>query len=146
MRDEMPGILLRTTIRAVAKSAMQKTAQDNAGPLGGLIATIASVATEQADERSWRTLPASIALARTHLPAGKHRITINTLSGLQTVEVDVGGKYAIVPIRVLPGHVYLAQPMVPTPIGSGVLLTQESEASVSDKTNRKAQRSAKGSR
>jgi hypothetical protein len=49
-------------------------------------------ATEQADTRTWRTLPAEIQLARLSLPAGRHMLSVDSSDGgytLKRVEVDV---------------------------------------------------------
>ncbi|MEW9898235.1 hypothetical protein ABWL39_06340 [Chitinivorax sp. PXF-14] len=113
LRDDMPGIIVRSAVRAAAKGVAQKEIGDRAGPLGGLIATVAAVATESADERTWRTLPSQIAIARDTLPAGHHTISIATPQGEKRVEVDLAGKHAIVPIRLMGDRVYLVQPSVP---------------------------------
>jgi hypothetical protein len=49
-------------------------------------------ATEQADTRTWRTLPAEIQLARLSLPAGRHTLSVTSSDGgytLKRVEVDI---------------------------------------------------------
>ena len=97
LKDEMPGMVLRGVTRAVAKGVLQDQLQKNAGPLGGLVAAVAAVATEQADDRMWRMLPGRVYVARGYLPPGEHRIRINGLELEQTVKVD--GQYALVPLR-----------------------------------------------
>ena len=109
LRDEMPGIILRGTIRAIAKGIAQKQANDHGGALMGLLVTIASVATESADERVWRTLPGQISLGRMTLPVGQHTLSIPTAQGEKKVTFTVTGKHAVVPLRVTGGNVYLAQ-------------------------------------
>ena len=97
LKDEMPGMVLRGVTRAVAKGVLQDQLQKNAGPLGGLVAAVAAVATEQADDRMWRMLPGRVYVARGYLPPGEHRIRINGRELEQTVKVD--GQYALVPLR-----------------------------------------------
>ncbi len=109
LRDEMPGIILRGAIRAIAKGIAQKQANDRGGAILGLFVTIASVATESADERVWRTLPAQISLGRMTLPAGQHTLSIATPQGEKTVTFTVTGKHAVVPLRVTDGNIYVAQ-------------------------------------
>ncbi len=111
LKDDMPGILVRTTIRAIAKTAAQKVASDRSILLG-LAVTVASVATESADERCWRTLPSHILIGRTTLPAGKHTINVATPIGLQSMTVDIGGKHALVAMRLLGNKLYLTQSVV----------------------------------
>jgi len=109
LRDEMPGIILRGTVRAIAKTAAQKVAYDRGGLMAGLLVTVASVATESSDERVWRTLPGQISLGRMTLPSGQHTLAIPTAQGEQHVSFTVSGKHAVVPLRVVGGQVYLAQ-------------------------------------
>ena len=97
LKDEMPGMVLRGVTRAVAKGVLQDQLQKNAGPLGGLVAAVAAVATEQADDRMWRMLPGRVYVARGYLPPGEHRIRINGSELQQTIKVD--GQYALVPLR-----------------------------------------------
>ena len=58
--EQMPGILTRQVARAVTKAVAAKAASDQGGELAGLIATIYNVVSEQADLRSWLSLPAHI--------------------------------------------------------------------------------------
>jgi uncharacterized protein len=112
LKDQLPGILLRTTIRAVAKSVVQDQAQKKGGVVGGVIASVVSVATEQADERAWRTLPGRIAVARAVLPRGKVALEFQTGAGIHRTEVTVGNRFTIIPIRLTGGAVYVGQPEV----------------------------------
>lgn len=111
LKDDMPGILLRGTLRAIAKTAAQKATEDTHIVLQ-LAVTIGSVITESADERGWRTLPSHILLGRTTLPAGKHSITITTPTGPQTTSIDIAGKHALIPLRIMGNALYLKQPIV----------------------------------
>ena len=108
LKDDMPGIILRSTIRAITKSVAQDQAQKRGGGLLGAVVSIAAVVTESADERAWRTLPADISLARAQLPAGKHVVTV---AG-NRLDVEVGGRYAIIPIRVIGSAAYASQPVL----------------------------------
>lgn len=115
LRDEMPGIILRTTIRAttrgVAQAAIGREVGRQFGAIGGLLANVASsaanVAVERADERSWRTLPAYISVGRTRLPAGTHHLNIPTAAGWRGITVSVSGKHAVVPLRMIGNHLYV---------------------------------------
>ncbi|PXX49556.1 COG3014 family protein [Aquitalea magnusonii] len=110
LRDEMPGIIVRSSIRAAAKGAMQQEMGEKMGALGSLAGIIATAATEQADERIWTTLPSSISIARINLKPGVHQATISTPQGPRTVQLSVSGQYAIIPLRLLDQSV-----IVPTP-------------------------------
>jgi len=115
MADEMPGIIIRSSIRAIAKGAAQKAIQDNsanmglAGSLLSIAAGVAAVASERADERTWRTLPGLYSVGRTVLPPGRHRISISTPAGLATREVQLSGAKALVVLRTSGNALYLSQ-------------------------------------
>ncbi|MDA8232222.1 MAG: hypothetical protein M0006_12865 [Magnetospirillum sp.] len=118
LRDEMPGIIVRSSIRAITRGAVQAgfeqgTQNGNGeaaaiGELIGLITAVASVATEVADERIWRLLPGYYSIARTTLPAGTHRITLTTQYGVESADVPVSGPYAVVALRLFGPNLYAA--------------------------------------
>jgi hypothetical protein len=142
LQDEMPGILLRTFIRSVTKATAQYQVQrsaskrrsqgdDSAGDLLDLAAialALGSAATESADERSWRSLPASISIARVRLPRGDHRIRLDTPSGVQSVAVNIAGRYAFVALRVIDGTLFAMLPEAPLPGAPAPLQQTESIA------------------
>ena len=118
--DEMPAIIARSAIRAIAKTAAQKLVDDNADRLSnacafcGLVASIgakvAVAVSEVADERAWRTLPAAYSIARLALPEGQHKIALQLGDVSKQVDVAVSGKYSLVALRVVGSQVYVAQP------------------------------------
>lgn len=107
LKDEMPGLILRSTTRVITKAAAQDQLQKNAGVLGALVGIAASAVTEQADDRMWRMLPGRIYIARGYLPPGEHRLSING----QTLEtaIRIDGQYALVPLRIYGDRVALGQ-------------------------------------
>lgn len=118
LKDQLPGIMGRTVVRAIAKSALQYQAQKNGGPVAGLLAGIASVVTEQADERAWRTLPERLAVARAILPRGTLPIEFQTGAGVYRTEVTVGERLTVIPIRLANGAVYVGQPRIEAGAGT----------------------------
>lgn len=117
LKDQMPGILLRTVIRAVLKSVAQEQA-NKAGAVVGILTTVASVVSEQADERSWRTLPERISVARATLPIGVQTIELQTESGTFRKDIEIGNRFTIIPIRLSGGAVYVGQPNTPGSLSS----------------------------
>ena len=109
LKDQMPGILLRTVIRAVLKSVAQDQA-NKGGLVLGIAANVAATVSEQADDRSWRTLPEKISVARAILPQGKQTIEFQTGTGSFKKEVEIGNRFSIIPIRITGGAVYVGQP------------------------------------
>ncbi|MDR2209652.1 MAG: hypothetical protein LBE22_12000, partial [Azoarcus sp.] len=109
LKDQMPGIIGRTTIRGIIKGAAQYAARTKAGTLGGYTTAAATVASEQADERAWRSLPARLSIARAILPEGEQVIEFRTARGTYSGTITVGGKINIVPIRIVGDFVYIGQ-------------------------------------
>jgi len=114
LKDDMPGIMLRASTRAATNATMQYQAQraasDNHGSAGavvGLAALALSVGAsvmESADDRTWRTLPSDISIARARLPRGAH---VLTLDGQRKARIDVNGRYAVVDLRLLRNRLYV---------------------------------------
>lgn len=97
LKDAMPGMVVRSITRAIAKSVVQDQLTKNAGMFGSIVGAVASTVTEQADDRMWRMLPGRVYVARGYLPPGTHKISID---GQQIAgEVKISGQYAMVPIR-----------------------------------------------
>ncbi len=112
LKDDMPGIVLRGTIRAITKSVAQKQAGDR-NAIAGLLVTIAAVVTEGADERVWRTLPSHILIGRTTLPWGKYTIGVSGPFGVKSVEANVMGRHTVIPLRLMGGSLYASLPQYP---------------------------------
>lgn len=115
LADEMPGIIARSSVRAIIKGAAQAATQEatkNAGIAGALInlaVTVASVASESADERIWRTLPGYLSIVRTKLKPGSHKVSIATPMGPIEKEVKLSGSHSVVVLRQSEQRTYLAQ-------------------------------------
>lgn len=77
LSSDMPVITARAIARAVVKHQTQDKAKEKGGALAGWLATAVNVASEQADTRSWITLPQTIQLARVKLPKGLNKVSIN---------------------------------------------------------------------
>jgi hypothetical protein len=103
LRDDMPGIILRTSVRAISRSVAQKQLND-VNPLAGLAVGLASAITEGADERTWRTLPDSTRIARLRLKKGEHRLNL----GGQPVQVTVAQDYQVIALRTVGSQIFTA--------------------------------------
>ena len=75
---QRPIILLRTLLRGVGKYLLTRQA-DKKNEALGLLTNLAGVLTEQADTRSWQTLPNQIFMVRMLLPAGTHTLKLSFL-------------------------------------------------------------------
>jgi hypothetical protein len=119
LKDDMPGIMLRATIRSTASAVLQYQAQragdkqnQNAAALGvaSIIIMAGSAVLESADDRTWRTLPSEISIARARLPAGVHTVTLQTPEGLRSAQVSLSGRYAVVDFRLLQHQLFVNAP------------------------------------
>lgn len=110
LKDEMPGIQLRSVIRAVGKAAIQDQLNKQGG-IAGLIGNIAAVATESpADDRMWRGLPGRVFIARSFVTPGIYQLRFSEF-GPETLAVKVDGRYMVVPVRLYNGKAYFGDPV-----------------------------------
>ena len=88
LREDLPGMLVRQTLRAATKYAAQKQAND-ASPLAGFATNIYNLVSERADLRSWMTLPMYVQAGRTIVPAGEKQIMLSGAGVNQAVDISV---------------------------------------------------------
>jgi hypothetical protein len=117
LQEAMPGIVLRGIIRSSSKAVAQYQANksDETG-IAGLAIAIGSMITESADERTWRSLPGQIAIARARIAPGEHTLGFGATPGGQDIRFSVSGRYAVVGLRFLGGATFA---VVPPPIPAG---------------------------
>lgn len=89
LREQLPGLLVRQALRATTRYNLQKKANDDFGPVGAIITQIFNVVSEQADLRSWLSLPAYAQATRLMLPPGEHRLQLSTPGGGASLTVPV---------------------------------------------------------
>lgn len=107
-QDHLKRIVLREAVRAILKTTEEVVSQNEAnrygGPLGGVLAMIvgdvATYASDIADTRSWRTLPATFDYAQMDLDPGTYTIEVQGEGGsghFQRQRVTlVSGEYLLV--------------------------------------------------
>lgn len=84
LEDRIGRITAKAIARATTKYLASRTAKreatkaggDVAGELIGFLTNVYSVATEQADKRSWRTLPGQFRMARLSAPEGSYTVAV----------------------------------------------------------------------
>ncbi|WP_341960757.1 hypothetical protein [Pseudomonas sp. RC10] len=124
LRDDMPGILLRTTVRAISRGVAQKKLNE-VNPLAGLAVGIASAVTENADTRTWRTLPDHTLVARMRLKPGAHEVTLPSSLGGTHVQLNIDRPYQVVTLRAIGNQVFtsgLAAQVIPSTLPQAVAL------------------------
>ena len=85
LNDRLGRIFVKALARAAAKYAVQKGSQAAGSAAGGdkvgdaldVFTGTVNQATEEADKRSWHTLPYAFGVVRVWLPPGKHDIDLN---------------------------------------------------------------------
>ncbi|MCO7516786.1 hypothetical protein NJF44_18335 [Pseudomonas guariconensis] len=111
LRDDMPGIILRTSVRAITRGVAQKK-MNEVNPLAGLAMGIASAVVEGADTRTWRTLPNQTQVARVRLAQGEHRLSLPSSLGGSQIKVKIERPYQVVSLRVVGNQVFAGGPAV----------------------------------
>ncbi|MCY3740197.1 MAG: hypothetical protein OXH00_04170 [Candidatus Poribacteria bacterium] len=99
-KAERPIILLRTLARALGKYLLTRQAGKKNETLG-LLTNLVGVLTEQADTRSWRTLPNQIFMVRMPLPAGTHTLNLSFLDA----NGQVRGSQSVPDIKIYPNRI-----------------------------------------
>ncbi|MFD2179705.1 COG3014 family protein [Veronia pacifica] len=84
--EQITSIAIRQIVRVLAKDRLRReiSSHDTSG-VANLLANVYNTVTEQADTRSWQTLPDSVGLFSDYIDAGKHNLDI----GGQTVNIEV---------------------------------------------------------
>jgi len=99
LKEQMLGIVTRQVIRATAKAVATKAAYDSVGTGAAIAAGILTWVTENADRRSWLTLPSNVQFARMQLDAGQLSLTMarGGMAPRAVVETEIkDGKITIV--------------------------------------------------
>ena len=125
LKDDMPAIMLRATVRTTTAAVLQYQTQklgdrqSLATALASAAVTIGSAAFASADDRTWRALPSDIFIARGRVPRGVHSVTLDTSAGPRSARVEVAGRYAVVDFRLLRQQIFVNAPKAPSAAGGG---------------------------
>jgi hypothetical protein len=126
LRDDMPGIIVRTTVRAITRGVTQKKLNET-NPLAGLAVGIASAITEGADTRTWRTLPDNTLVARMRLKPGEHQVVLPSSVGGTHVQLKIDRPYQVITLRAIGNQVYtngLAAQVMPSSLSQAVAINK----------------------
>ncbi len=80
LRDKLLRLAIKQALRAAIKTAEQKYAHDRSGLAASLTVGIFNYLVEQADLRSWLSLPKNIQVAHFYLPCGEHDFALQFIS------------------------------------------------------------------
>ncbi len=102
----MVSMLIRQTLRAQTKHKLQQEATDKGGAIMGLLVGAYNILSENADLRSWLTLPRFAHIARFNLTEGEQNLSLNNT---QTIKVLVQRqRITLVHIVNINEHFYVA--------------------------------------
>jgi hypothetical protein len=87
----------------VQYQAQKASDKHNSAAVAAAVVTIGSALLASADDRTWRTLPSEISIARARLRAGVHSVTVQTPQGPRSARVEISGRYAVIDFWLL-GH------------------------------------------
>ncbi len=89
LEEHLPTMAVRQALRFAAKREISRQALKKFGEHGELAVDIFNFITEQADRRSWLTLPNNAQILRCHLPKGMHKLNLSNGSANDIIEIEV---------------------------------------------------------
>ncbi|MFT5757380.1 MAG: hypothetical protein ACI9LM_002109 [Alteromonadaceae bacterium] len=89
LSDQLPGLVTRQAVRVIAKEQLRNQLSHKGGDIGNILANLYNMASEQADTRSWLTLPNNVQIVRVTLPIGKQQISLTVAGKTQLIDVDI---------------------------------------------------------
>ena len=103
LKEKAPVIATRQIIRAVAKGVAAAEARKQMGDFGLLATNIWNIISENADLRSWLTLPSNAQILRTTLPTGHYQLALQHPMGgfpaYADVDITPAGKTVLQVVR-----------------------------------------------
>ncbi|MCF6338968.1 MAG: hypothetical protein L3J84_13665 [Gammaproteobacteria bacterium] len=95
--ERLPGMMVRQILRIVAKGKAAEQGGKVFGDFGALAINVLNMVTEQADRRSWLTLPHDAQILRSSLPAGEYQLQLQNGAALGTMDIKVvSGKKTLI--------------------------------------------------
>lgn len=89
LSEKIPALLIRQTLRVLAKKEMQNKANDNGNVALAIGTQLYNIVSERADLRSWLTLPNSAQIIRRPLSSGSHNFTLRIGSLQKQVNMEI---------------------------------------------------------
>lgn len=92
LKEDLPSALVRQAARVYAKSEMTRQVDKghgNAAEIGSIAMQIFNVVTEQADRRSWLTLPSQAQIARTFVKQGNYKLKLDNAAP-SSIDIQAG--------------------------------------------------------
>lgn len=89
LKDRLPALVSRQVLRLLAKERVRREIKQEAGDIGNILASLYNLASEQADTRSWQTLPSTVDILRLRLPVGVHSLILEHGNGATKVDASI---------------------------------------------------------
>lgn len=92
LQEKLPAMFARQILRVMAKRNMSEQAGKAGGPLAQFATDVFNIVSENADRRSWLTLPSEAQILKTSLPAGDYQLQLRSgrITGTVTAHVKPG--------------------------------------------------------
>ncbi len=87
--ERLPGMMVRQVLRIVAKAKAREQGGKLLGDFGALAIDVFNVVTEQADRRSWLTLPHDAQILRSSLPEGQYQLQLQNGTAVGSMDIKV---------------------------------------------------------
>lgn len=111
LHEQMPALVLRQALRVRSKMEVQQKAQSEDALLG-FMTSIYNLISEQADRRSWLTLPSNVQATRIHLTEGLHTLELANGGSRKTIDLNIR-KQQITLLRVIQStNTFILQPFM----------------------------------
>ena len=89
LKEQMPATIVRQVARIVAKEEIRQQLSRKGGDVGNILAGLYNITTEQADTRSWSTLPDKVEIMKLALTPGQHKIELDIGGAKKAVDVTI---------------------------------------------------------
>ncbi len=89
LQEKLPMLMLRQVLRLIAKQQMVGQSRRQLGPGGELAAIVFNVVSENADRRSWLTLPNDAQILRQYLEPGAYQLRVSDGRASGVIDVEV---------------------------------------------------------
>ncbi len=89
LQEKAAAIAIRQVVRATAKAVAAYQIRNELGDLGGLFASAYNFISENADLRSWATLPFDAQILRVSIPVGEHQLVMTHAASGATAVANV---------------------------------------------------------
>ena len=111
LSEQATALMVRQVLRAKVKHEMQQQAQQQSD-LGGLVATIFNIVSEQADLRSWLTLPNTAQALYHELDTGTQSLQLQSGTKQLTLDVTIEAGHTTI-LRVIDaGNRFIVEPYI----------------------------------